>query len=72
MEKWQEVRFGRVCGMGQIFASNLAILTAVCSKEGAVMAMERLTNFSDEVTEGRSSVTLEEERVERDIWIVNM
>ena len=29
------------------------------------MAMERLENLSDEVTEGRSSVRVEGERVER-------
>ena len=34
-------------------------------------AMERSANFSDEVTEGRSSVSAEEERVEREGWIVN-
>jgi len=35
------------------------------------MAMERSANFSDEVTEGRSSVGVEEERDERGGWIVN-
>ena len=35
------------------------------------MAMERFANFSDEVTEGRSSVREEEERVGRSGWIVN-
>jgi len=34
-------------------------------------AMERLANFSDEVTEGRSSVMAEEDRVEREGWIMN-
>jgi len=29
------------------------------------MAMERLATFSDEVTEGQSSVRVEEERIER-------
>jgi len=33
--------------------------------------MERLDNLSDEVTEGRSSVRVDEERVERGGWIVN-
>jgi len=33
--------------------------------------MERLSNFRDDVTEGRSSVSLEEELVERGGWIVN-
>ena len=33
------------------------------------MAMERLANLSDKVTEGRNSVRVEEERVERDGWI---
>ena len=37
----------------------------------AAMAMQRLANFSDEVTEGRSHVRVEEERVEREDWIVN-
>jgi len=35
------------------------------------MAMEPLEKFSDEVTEGRSSVRTEEERVERGGWVVN-
>jgi len=35
------------------------------------MTMERLENLSDKVTEGRSSVRVEEERVERGCWIVN-
>ena len=35
------------------------------------MAMERLENLSDEVTEGRSNVTVDEERVERGGCIVN-
>src|SRR6218665_1014228 len=34
------------------------------------MAMERSANFSDEATEGRSSVWAEEDRVEREGWIV--
>jgi len=33
--------------------------------------MERSANFSDVVTEGRSSVRVEEERIERGGWIVN-
>ena len=32
------------------------------------MAMQRLVNFSDEVTEERSNVWVEEERVERGGW----
>jgi len=35
------------------------------------MAMERLENLSDEMTEGRSSVRVKGERVERGGWIVN-
>jgi len=35
------------------------------------MTIERSVNLSDEVTEGRSSVRAEEERVEREGWIVN-
>ena len=35
------------------------------------MAIERSANLSDEVTEGRSSVRAEEERIEREGWIVN-
>jgi len=38
---------------------------------GAATAMERLENLSDEVTEGRSSVRVDEDRVERGGWIVN-
>jgi len=34
------------------------------------MAMEGLENLSDQVTEGRSNVRVEEERVERGGWIV--
>ena len=33
--------------------------------------MEPLENLSDEVTEGRSSVTVDEDRVERGGWMVN-
>ena len=32
------------------------------------MAREQLENFSDEITEGRSSVRVDEERVERGGW----
>ena len=35
------------------------------------MAMGRSANFSDEMTEGWSSGRAEEERVEREGWIVN-
>jgi len=35
------------------------------------MATERLGNFSDVVTEGWSSVRVEEKRVEQGGWIVN-
>ena len=38
---------------------------------GTAMAMERFENLSDEVTEGRSNVREEEERVGRSGWIVN-
>ena len=49
--------------MGQIF---IAILVGVCSKEeGQLWLMVGLANFNDEVTEGQSSVRVEEERVER-------
>ena len=54
--------------MGQIFVS---ILVAVCSRGRTAMAMKRLENFSDEVTEGRRNVRVEKERVEREGWIVN-
>ena len=48
----------------------------VCSKGngtnyGKAMAMERLANLNDEVTEGRSSVRVEDERVERRGWTVS-
>jgi len=33
--------------------------------------MERLENLSDEATEGRSSIRVDEDRVERGGWIVN-
>jgi len=35
------------------------------------MAMERLANLSDKVTEGRSSIRVEEEQVQQGGWIVN-
>ena len=35
------------------------------------MAMERLEKLSDEVTEGQSSVRVDEDRVERGGWMVN-
>ena len=38
---------------------------------GTAMAMERLENLSDEVTEGRSSVRVDKDRVERGGWMVN-
>ena len=38
---------------------------------GTATPMERLENLSDEVTEGRSSVRVDEDRVERGGWIVN-
>src|SRR6218665_1084544 len=56
--------------MIQIFGGMLA---GVCSRETGQLytAIERLENLSDEVTEGRSSVRVDEERVERGGWIVN-
>ena len=56
--------------MIQIF---VAMLAGVCSRETGQLytAIERLENLSDEVTEGRSSVRVDEERVERGGWIVN-
>ena len=47
--------------MGQIF---VAMLAGICSKEGTAMAMDRLKNLSDYVTEGRSNIRVEEERAE--------
>jgi len=35
------------------------------------MVMERSANFSDEVTEGQSSIRVKEEGDERGGWIVN-
>ena len=40
-------------------------------RDGTAMAMERFANVSDEVTGGRRSVRLEEERVERSGRTVN-
>jgi len=40
-------------------------------KRGIAMAMERLKNLSDEVTEGLTTVRVEDERVKRGGWIVN-
>ena len=52
MEKWQKVMDLR---MGQIF---VAMLAGICSKEGTTIAtrMQRLKNFIDEETQGRSNV----------------
>ena len=49
--------------MGEIV---VAILAGVSSKEA-----RELWLWSDEVKEGRSRVRAEEERVERESWIVN-
>ena len=40
-------------------------------RSGTAMAMERLASFSGEVTEGLRSVRAEEERIEREGWIMN-
>jgi len=53
------VRYLRIAG-GSLF-----------QRGGTAVAMERSANFSDEVTEGRSSVMAEEECVEQAGWIVN-
>jgi len=51
--------------IGQI---TIVMLAGVCSKEAGplCMAMERSANFSDKVSERRSCVRAEEERVKRD------
>ena len=55
--------------MGRI---AVAMLAGVCSKEVVQLRpMEQSSNFGDEMNEGRSSVRAEEERVEREGWIVN-
>ena len=48
--------------MGQIFVAQLA---GVCSKEGNMIIYGSIGKFSDAMTEGRSSVRVEEELVER-------
>ena len=45
----------------------VAILAGFVPKRGTAMAMERSSNFSDEVTEGWSSVRSEEERVDLEV-----
>jgi len=55
--------------MGEIFCRITS--GSLLQRGGTGLAMEQLANFSDEVTEGRSSVRAEEERVEREGWIVN-
>jgi len=55
--------------MGQIFCRNAG--GSLFKRGGTAMAMKRSANLSDDVTEGRSSVRAEEERVEREGWIVN-
>jgi len=56
--------------MGQIISA--AIQADVCSKiAGQLWRIERLANFSDEMTEGRSNARVEEERVEREGCILN-
>jgi len=47
------------------------LLVVLFQRVVTAMAMERSANFSDEVTEKRSSVRAEKERVEREGWIVN-
>ena len=46
--------------MGQIL---VAMLAGVCSKEGVSYGYGAIGNFSDEVTEGQSNVSIEEERL---------
>lgn len=55
-------RMGHIC---------VTMLWEICSKGGTAIAIDRLANFSDEETEGRSNVSMEEERVARRGWIVN-
>jgi len=54
--------------MGKIFVAKLA---GVSSKEWEQFRYGAIVKFRDDVTEGRSSVSLEEELVERGCWIVN-
>ena len=57
--------------MGQIV---FLMLAGICFKEvgrTAIASIDRSVNLSDEVAERRRSVRAEEERVEREGWIVN-
>ena len=70
VERWQGKRFELVRRMGQTdICRNTS--GSLFQRGEAAMAMERLGNLSDEVTQGRNSVRVEEERVERGCWIVN-
>jgi len=62
------VIFGKFLRMGKIFVAKLA---GVSSKEWEQFRYGAIVKFRDDVTEGRSSVSLEEELVERGCWIVN-
>ena len=59
----------RVCRTGRIFVKILA--RELFQRGGTARAIKRLENFNWEVTEGRSSDRVEEERVERGCWIIN-
>jgi len=52
--------------MGQIFFAM-----SLFQRGGIATAMELLENLSDEVTEGRRSVRVDEDRVEGGGWMVN-
>jgi len=56
------VRFGQIQRM--LLSYLLQYWQEFILKRGTTMAMEQLANFIDEVTEGQSSVRVEEERDE--------
>ena len=56
--------------MGQVIYCRNTV-GSLFQRGGIAMAMERLAHFRDDGTEGRSSVRVEEECVERGGWIAN-
>ena len=65
--------------LGDACVQEERIAVDICRNAGGILfqrggtatVMERLENLSDEVTEGRSSVRVDEDWVERGGWMVN-
>ena len=63
-EQWKD-------GKGRDLSELVGWVRYLSQRWGTAMAAERLANFSYELTEGQSSVRVEEERVERGGWIMH-